>query len=89
MAKNNNNHKYPEANKQPKQKAAARIGGAQGRQEAYNELTLEQKIACLPPEPGAKKERAKLMKQLDKRNAKAEAEKVVAAQKEAGQVQTQ
>lgn len=95
MAKTNNNKKYPEADRQPRHKAAERIGKSQARQEMYNELTLEEKIARLPAE-GAKKQRARLMALLEKQNAKAEAEKAVAAQKEAkkasevaGQVQTQ
>lgn len=69
MAKDNNNKKYPEANRQPRHEAAARIGRAQARQEAYNALTLEQKIAQLPPEPHAKKQRARLMALLAKKNA--------------------
>lgn len=69
MAKVNNNKKYPEANRQPRHEAADRIGRAQARQEAYDALTLEQKIAQLPPEPHAKKQRARLMARLAKKNA--------------------
>lgn len=68
MAKANNNKKYPEANRQPRHEAADRIGRAQARQEAYDALTLEQKIAQLPPEPHAKKQRARLMALLAKSN---------------------
>ena len=65
----NNNRKYPNANHQPCQKAADRKLRAEARQEVYNELTLEQKIAALPPEPYSKKQRARLMAALEKRNA--------------------
>lgn len=34
---------------------------AEERQEAYNKLTLEQKLAKLPPEPAAAKQRARLL----------------------------
>jgi hypothetical protein len=69
--KQNNNRKYPDANRQPRHKAAERIGRAQARQEHYDSLTLEQKIALLPPEPHAKKQRARLMSLLEKQNLKA------------------
>jgi hypothetical protein len=42
---------------------------AEVRQSVYNELTLEQKIAALPPEPYSKKQRARLLALLEKRNA--------------------
>jgi hypothetical protein len=64
-----NTHKHPNANHQPRQKAADRKLHAQARQDVYNELTLEQKIAALPPEPYSKKQRARLMAALEKRNA--------------------
>lgn len=65
----NNTRKFPDANRQPRQKAAERKMQAEVRQEAYSELTLEQKIAALPPEPHAKKQRARLLAALEKRNA--------------------
>jgi hypothetical protein len=64
-----NDHKFPQANHQPRQKAADRIGRAQARIEFNSTLTLEQKIAKLPPEPFSKKERARLLAALEKRNA--------------------
>ncbi len=63
-----NTHKYPEANHQPRHKAADRKLRAEARQEVYDELSLEQKIAALPPEPYSKKQRARLMAALEKRN---------------------
>jgi hypothetical protein len=63
-----NTHKYPNANHQPRQKAADRKLHAQARQDVYNELTLEQKIAALPPEPYSKKQRARLLAKLAQRN---------------------
>jgi hypothetical protein len=38
---------------------------ALGRQDAYNDLTLQQKISALPPEPFSKKQRARLLALLD------------------------
>jgi hypothetical protein len=73
----NNSHKFVTANHQPRQKAAQRKLLAEARQEVYNELTLEQKIKMLPPEPLAKKVRAKLMAQLTKKNNGGAAEKIV------------
>lgn len=69
MAKLNNNRKYPNANHQPCHKAADRKLNAEARQSVYDELTLEQKIAALPPEPFSKKQRARLLAALEKRNA--------------------
>lgn len=66
--KQNNNRKYPDANHQPRHKAADRKMKAEVRQEVYNELTLEQKIAALPPEPHAKKQRARLTALLNKKS---------------------
>lgn len=39
---------------------------AQARQAEYDKLTVEQKLAKLPPEPHAAKQRAKLVAQLKK-----------------------
>lgn len=66
--KTNNNRKYPSANRQPRHKAADRIGRALARQEVAASLTLEQKIAKLPPEPFSAKQRARYLAQLVKRN---------------------
>lgn len=46
---------------------------AEERQEAYNKLSLEEKISKLP-EGGANKQRAKLMALLEKQNKKQEKE---------------
>jgi hypothetical protein len=67
--KENNRQVYPDANHQPRQKAAERLALAQDRQKINDGLTLEQKIAKLPPEPYSKKERARLLSALAKRNA--------------------
>lgn len=72
-AKENNRHKYSDANRQPRQKASDRKAKALGRQDAYNELTLEQKIAALPPEPYSKKQRARLLALLEKQSKPKEA----------------
>ena len=68
MNKDNNRKKYPMANHQPRHKAAERIGKAQARTEFSNGLSLEQKIARLPPEPYSAKERARLLAALAKQN---------------------
>lgn len=39
---------------------------AEERQEAYNKLTLEQKLAKLPPEPAASKQRKRLLGLMEK-----------------------
>lgn len=65
----NNTRKYPDANHQPRHKAADRKMRAEVRQELSDELTLEQKIAKLPPEPYAAKQRARYQAQLAKKNA--------------------
>jgi hypothetical protein len=67
--KQNNRRIYPDANRQPRHKAADRKMRAEVRQELASELTLEQKIAKLPPEPYAAKQRARYAAQLVKRNA--------------------
>lgn len=43
---------------------------AEERQAEYDKLTLEQKLSRLPPEPGAKRQRAKLLKKLNELSAK-------------------
>ncbi len=65
----NNRRIYPDANHQPRHKAAERKLKAEVRQELANELTLEQKLAKLPPEPLCAKQRARYTAQLAKRNA--------------------
>ena len=79
--KQNNNRKYSDANHQPRHKAADRKLHAEARQEVYNELSLEQKIAALPPEPHSKKQRARLMAALEKRNKPAPAKETKEADK--------
>jgi hypothetical protein len=68
-AKLHNTHKYPAANHQPRHKAAERKLQAEARQFVYDELSLEQKIAQLPPEPYAKKQRARLLGKLAKQSS--------------------
>ena len=80
--KENYNRKYPDANHQPCHKAAERVGKAEARQEAYDALTLQQKIAQLPPEPYSKKQRARLLVLLEKQNNKAPAVKEAAPKPE-------
>lgn len=63
-----NTHKHPGANHQPNHKAADRKMKAEVRQEFYDKLSLEEKIARLPAEPHAKKQRARLLAALEKRN---------------------
>lgn len=64
-----NTHKFPDATRQPRHLDRLRKEGAKERQEAYDKLTLEEKISRLPPEPHAKKQRARLQALLEKRNA--------------------
>lgn len=64
-----NTHKYPDANHQPRHKAADRKMKAEVRQEFSDKLTLEEKIARLPPEPHAKRQRARYLAALEKQNA--------------------
>lgn len=70
----NNRRRYPDANHQPCHKAADRKMRAEVRQELANELTLEQKIAKLPPEPLCAKQRNRYAAQLAKRNAPSKTE---------------
>ncbi len=66
--KQNNIRKYPDANHQPCHKAADRKMRAEVRQEFSDKLSLEEKIARLPPEPHAKRQRARYLAALEKRN---------------------
>ena len=70
MAKQFNTHVHAEANHQPRHFAAIRKEDALKRQAAYDLLTLEEKIAKLPPEPHAKKQRARLLALLEKQSKK-------------------
>ena len=54
-----------------KQMRAERRARAEERQAEYDKLTLQQKIERLPPEPAAKKQRARLLAQLQKQQDKA------------------
>lgn len=67
--KTNNNRRFPEANHQPRNMASFRKADAVERQAAYDKLTLEEKLAKLPPEPASKKQRARLLALLEKQNA--------------------
>jgi hypothetical protein len=49
-----------------KQMRAERRKRAEEMRQEYDALSLEQKFAKLPPEPGAKKQRARLMALLQK-----------------------
>jgi hypothetical protein len=66
--KQNNNRRFPNADRQPRHKAAERQGRLDARKEAYDALSLEQKIALLPPEPYAKRQRTRLMGLLEKKS---------------------
>ena len=59
-----NDRLYPDAGKQPRHKSKYRREEAIERQAAYDALTLQEKIARLPPEPFSTKQRKKLMAQL-------------------------
>jgi hypothetical protein len=63
-----NRRAYPDATRQPRHLDSLRKSEALARQEAYDKLTLEEKIARLPPEPHAKKQRARLLALLEKRS---------------------
>jgi len=67
--KTNNNKKHPDATKQPRHLSSIRQSEAKERQEAYDKLTLDEKIARLPPEPHAKKQRARLLALKNKENS--------------------
>lgn len=60
---------------------AERRKSAEARQAEYDKLTLEQKLAKLPPEPHAAKQRAKLTARIQQAAEKAEAAKLAAAAK--------
>ena len=60
---------------------AERRKSAEARQAEYDKLTLEQKLAKLPPEPHAAKQRAKLNALVQKAAEKTEAAKKAATAK--------
>lgn len=66
-----------------KQIRAERRARAEERQAEYDKLTLQQKIDRLPPEPAAKKQRARLLAQLQKQQEKATQAQADAEQKKA------
>jgi len=59
--KTDNRRVYPDASRQPRHLDALRKEGVRERQEAYDKLTLDEKLAKLPPEPHAAKQRARLL----------------------------
>jgi hypothetical protein len=65
--KTNNDRLYPRS-KQPTHIAETRKKDSLQRQADYDLLPLEDKIARLPPEPGAKKQRTRLLALLEKQN---------------------
>lgn len=66
--KQDNRRVYPDATRQPRHLDALRKSEAVARQEAYDKLTLDEKLAKLPPEPHAAKQRARLLALKDKKN---------------------
>lgn len=66
--KQDNRRVYPDATRQPRHLDRLRKEGVKERQEAYAKLTLDEKIARLPPEPHAQKQRARLLALKDKKN---------------------
>jgi len=73
-----NRRVYPDATRQPRHLDALRKSEAVARQEAYDKLTLDEKIARLPPEPHAAKQRARL---LALKNKKAQPKQETALEK--------
>lgn len=65
--KTNNDRLYPRS-KQPKHIAETRKKDSLQRQANYDLLSLEDKINRLPPEPGAAKQRKRLLALLEKQN---------------------
>lgn len=65
--KQDNRRVYPNATRQPRHLDNLRKEGVKERQEAYAKLTLDEKIARLPPEPHAQKQRARLLALKDKK----------------------
>lgn len=65
--KQDNRRVYPDATRQPRHLDALRKSEAKERQEAYDKLTLQEKIDRLPA-TGATKQRAKLQALLEKKS---------------------
>ena len=69
--RSDNTRKYPDATRQPRHLDRLRKETAANNKAAYDALTLEQKIARLPPEPFAAKQRKRLLALRDKKNTPA------------------
>lgn len=65
--KQDNRRVYPDATRQPRHLDSLRKSEAVARQEAYDKLSLDEKIARLPAEPHAAKQRARLLALKDKK----------------------
>ena len=78
----NNRRVYPDANHQPCHLARLRREGSKERQEAYDKLTLQQKLERLPAN-GAKKQRARLEALLQKQQEKVAQQTSAPAKQEA------
>lgn len=61
----NNRRVFPKATRQPFQKDDFRKQEAKERQEAYDKLSTKEKLDRMPPEPHAKKQRARLLALLE------------------------
>lgn len=66
--KQDNRRVYPDATRQPRHLDRLRKEGVKERQEAYDKLSLDEKIARLPAEPHAAKQRARLLALKTKKN---------------------
>jgi|SRR5580692_732728 hypothetical protein len=64
-----NERRFPGIRGKRPDKASFRREEAAARQAEYDQLSLEQKIARLPPEPFAAKQRLRLLKHLAKQSA--------------------
>lgn len=73
--KQDNRRVYPDATRQPRHLDSLRKSEAKARQEAYDKLTLQEKIDRLPS-TGATKQRARLQRLLEKKNQPKQAEPV-------------
>lgn len=70
-----------------KARRAERRAAAEKRQAEYDKLTLEQQLEKLPPEPAAKKVRAKLLLKLQKRDEAAQQAAQATAAKQAAAIE--
>lgn len=86
--KENNNRKFPDGTRPRPDLSDLKRREAKDRQDAYDGLSIEQKLAALDTKlgagEGAKRQRARLATLLEKKNAPASSEVVKMAQ-EAGQ----